>query len=90
MFAGATVVIALAALSVVGIPFLTQMGLAAAGTVLFSVLIALTLLPWKTATTAPKATATLSRNPAVALSGTSRLRNTSIRSRNASPTTTAR
>ncbi|MEO7754089.1 MAG: MMPL family transporter, partial [Terracoccus sp.] len=43
--AGATVVIALAALSVVGIPFLTQMGLAAAATVLFSVIIALTLLP---------------------------------------------
>ena len=33
VFAGATVVIALAALAVVGIPFLTVMGLAAAGTV---------------------------------------------------------
>jgi len=44
-FAGATVFIALAGLSVVGIPFLTVMGLAAAGTVLIAVLIALTLLP---------------------------------------------
>ena len=38
-------VIALAGLSVVGIPFLTVMGLAAAGTVLVAVLVALTLLP---------------------------------------------
>ena len=45
VFAGLTVVIALAALSVVGIPFLTQMGLAAAFTVAVSVVIALTLLP---------------------------------------------
>jgi len=45
VFAGLTVVIALAALSVVGIPFLTSMGLAAAGTVLVAVVIALTLLP---------------------------------------------
>ncbi|GAA4724035.1 MMPL family transporter [Phytohabitans rumicis] len=45
VFAGLTVVIALAALSVVGVPFLTQMGIAAAGTVAVSVLIALTLLP---------------------------------------------
>ncbi|BFU43547.1 MMPL family transporter [Krasilnikovia sp. MM14-A1004] len=45
VFAGLTVVIALAGLAVVGIPFLTQMGLAAAGTVAISVLIALTLLP---------------------------------------------
>ena len=37
--------IALAALSVVGIPFLTTMGLAAAGTVFVAVLVALTLLP---------------------------------------------
>ena len=44
-FAGLTVVIALAGLSVVGIPFLTVMGLAAAGTVAIAVLIALTLLP---------------------------------------------
>jgi len=45
VFAGSTVIIALAALSVVGIPFLAVMGLAAAGTVLTAVLIATTLLP---------------------------------------------
>jgi RND superfamily putative drug exporter len=45
VFAGLTVIIALAGLSVVGIPFLTQMGIAAAGTVAVAVLIALTLLP---------------------------------------------
>ncbi|CAM5238811.1 membrane protein [Streptomyces spiroverticillatus] len=45
VFAGATVVIALVGLSVVGIPFLSVMGLAAAGTVLVAVLVALTLLP---------------------------------------------
>jgi RND superfamily putative drug exporter len=45
VFAGSTVIIALAALSIVGIPFLTVMGLAAAGTVLTAVLIATTLLP---------------------------------------------
>jgi putative drug exporter of the RND superfamily len=45
VFAGCTVIIALAALSVVGIPFLTVMGLSAAGTVLLAVLIAVTLVP---------------------------------------------
>jgi putative drug exporter of the RND superfamily len=45
VFAGTTVIIALAALSVAGIPFLTVMGLSAAGTVLTAVLIATTLLP---------------------------------------------
>jgi len=45
VFAGATVVIALTALAVVGIPLLTQMGLAGAFTVAASVLIAITLLP---------------------------------------------
>ena len=45
VFAGLTVVIALAGLSVVGIPFLSVMGLGAAGTVLVAVLVALTLLP---------------------------------------------
>jgi RND superfamily putative drug exporter len=45
LFAGLTVVIALAGLSVVNIPFLTVMGLAAAGTVAVAVLVALTLLP---------------------------------------------
>lgn len=45
LFAGLTVAIALTGLSVVQIPFLTQMALAAAATVLIAVLIALTLLP---------------------------------------------
>ncbi|MFE7399856.1 MMPL family transporter [Streptomyces sp. NPDC057557] len=45
VFAGLTVVIALAGLCVVGIPMLTQMGLAAAGTVVIAVLIAGTLIP---------------------------------------------
>jgi putative drug exporter of the RND superfamily len=45
VFAGATVVIALVGLLVVNIPFLTVMGMAAAGTVSIAVLIALTLLP---------------------------------------------
>lgn len=45
VFAGLTVLIALAALAVVGIPFLTAMGFAAAATVLIAVLVALTLLP---------------------------------------------
>ncbi|MEU9663784.1 MMPL family transporter [Streptomyces chartreusis] len=45
VFAGATVIIALAALAVTGIPFLTIMGLAAAATVLLAVLVAITLVP---------------------------------------------
>ncbi|MEU2721703.1 MMPL family transporter [Streptomyces smyrnaeus] len=45
LFAGLTVIIALAGLGVVGIPVLTKMGLAAAGTVGIAVLIALTLVP---------------------------------------------
>jgi len=45
VFAGATVVIALASLTVVGIPFLSAMGLAAAGTVAVAVAISLTLVP---------------------------------------------
>ncbi|MFI2435731.1 MMPL family transporter [Streptomyces sp. NPDC018693] len=45
VFAGSTVIIALAALSVIGIPFLTVMGLGAAGAVLVAVLAAITLLP---------------------------------------------
>ncbi|RBY95134.1 MMPL family transporter [Blastococcus sp. TF02-8] len=43
--AGLTVVIALAGLFVVGIPFLTQMGVAAAATIVVAVLVALTLVP---------------------------------------------
>jgi RND superfamily putative drug exporter len=45
IFAGLTVIIALAGLTVVNISFLTEMGLAAAGTVAVAVLIALTMLP---------------------------------------------
>ncbi|MFI0796218.1 MMPL family transporter [Micromonospora rubida] len=45
VFAGATVVIALAGLAVVQIPFLTVMGLAAAATVTIAVLVAITLAP---------------------------------------------
>jgi RND superfamily putative drug exporter len=45
VFAGLTVIVALAGLTVVGIPFLGEMGLAAAATVVVAVLIALTLLP---------------------------------------------
>ena len=45
VFAGLTVVIALAGLTVVGIPFLTAMGIAAAVTVAVAVLIAITLVP---------------------------------------------
>ncbi|WP_405824865.1 MMPL family transporter [Streptomyces sp. NBC_01390] len=45
VFAGLTVVIALAGLMVVGVPMLTKMGLAAAGAVGIGVLVALTLVP---------------------------------------------
>lgn len=45
VFAGLTVVIALAGLAVVNIPILTKLGLAAAFTVAVAVLVALTLLP---------------------------------------------
>ncbi|MBE1472427.1 putative membrane protein YdfJ with MMPL/SSD domain [Actinophytocola algeriensis] len=45
VFAGLTVVIALAGLAVVGIPFLTAMGLAAAAAVVVAVLVAVTLIP---------------------------------------------
>ena len=44
-FAGTTVLIALAALSIVNIPFLTVMGLSAAGAVVVAVLAAITLMP---------------------------------------------
>ncbi|MEU8234587.1 MMPL family transporter [Actinoplanes sp. NPDC048967] len=45
VFAGLTVIIALAALAVVGIPFLAAMGVAAAGAVAAAVVISLSLLP---------------------------------------------
>lgn len=44
-FAGATVVIALVGLTVVGIPFLGEMGVAAAAAVVIAVLMSLTLMP---------------------------------------------
>ncbi|MFE2170073.1 MMPL family transporter, partial [Streptomyces sp. NPDC059447] len=45
VFAGLTVVIALVGLAVVNLPMLTKMGVAAAGTVVIAVLVALTLVP---------------------------------------------
>ncbi|OPC78952.1 hypothetical protein B4N89_33090 [Embleya scabrispora] len=45
VFAGLTVIVALAGLAVVNIPMLTEMGLAAAGTVAVAVLVALTFVP---------------------------------------------
>ncbi|MCT2594511.1 MMPL family transporter [Streptomyces sp. N2-109] len=45
VFAGLTVVIALAGLSVVGVPMLTKIGLGSAGAVVVGVLIALTMVP---------------------------------------------
>lgn len=45
VFAGSTVVIALVALTIINIPFLTAMALAAAVTVVIAVIVALTLLP---------------------------------------------
>src|SRR5690606_14087724 len=45
LFAGLTVIVALMGLSVVNIPFLTEMAAAAAVTVLIAVFIAVTLLP---------------------------------------------
>ena len=45
VFAGLTVIIALTALVVVGIPFLSVMGISAAGTVAVAVIVALTLVP---------------------------------------------
>ncbi|GEB98616.1 MMPL family transporter [Corynebacterium flavescens] len=45
VFAGTTVVIALAALTIIGIPFLGTMAIAAAATVIIAVLVALTFIP---------------------------------------------
>ncbi|WP_435191638.1 MMPL family transporter [Streptomyces sp. bgisy126] len=45
VFAGLTVIIALAGLAVVNVPVLTKMGLSAAGTVAVAVLVAVTLVP---------------------------------------------
>lgn len=54
VFAGLTVVIALVGLSVAGIPFLTALGVAAAGAVALSVVIAVTLTPAILAMAGPK------------------------------------
>ncbi|HET8590949.1 MAG TPA: MMPL family transporter [Nakamurella sp.] len=67
VFAGLTVVIALAALSVVGIPFLTIMGIAAAATVVTAVLIAITLVPALLAFAGQKVLRRKDRAAAVAL-----------------------
>jgi RND superfamily putative drug exporter len=61
VFAGLTVIIALAGLSVVGIPVLTSMGLAAAFAVVVAVVIALSLLPALLGFAGPRV---LGRNPA--------------------------
>ncbi|NSL43791.1 MMPL family transporter [Streptomyces sp. 8P21H-1] len=45
VFAGLTVIVALAGLAVVDVPMLTKMGLAAAGTVAIAVLVAITFVP---------------------------------------------
>ncbi|MFE9427039.1 MMPL family transporter [Kitasatospora sp. NPDC006697] len=45
VFAGLTVIVALAGLAVVNVPMLTKMGLTAAGTVAIAVLLAVTLVP---------------------------------------------
>jgi RND superfamily putative drug exporter len=56
VFAGTTVIIALVALLVTGVPFLGQMGLAAAGTIAVAVLLSLTLVPALMAFAGPRAT----------------------------------
>lgn len=55
VFAGGTVVIALLALAVTGIPFLTQMGIAAAGTIALAVALSLTFVPALLAMAGPRA-----------------------------------
>jgi RND superfamily putative drug exporter len=62
VFAALTVIIALCGLTVVGIPFLTVMGLAAAASVAVALLIALTLLPAMLGFAGPKV-ATFTRLP---------------------------
>ena len=56
VFAGATVIIALVALLVTGVPFLGQMGIAAASTIAVAVLLSLTLVPALMAFAGPRAT----------------------------------
>ncbi|GAB7192427.1 MMPL family transporter [Kineococcus sp. NUM-3379] len=64
--AGTTVVIALVGLTVSGIPFLAEMGLAAAATIVLSVLVAITLVP---AALSLLGRRTLSRRTRAALEG---------------------
>ncbi len=65
VFAGLTVIIALAGLTVVGIPLLASMGLAAAAVVAIAVLVAVTLLPALLGVAGRRVTAgRLSRRPA--------------------------
>jgi RND superfamily putative drug exporter len=71
-FAGLTVVIALAGLSVVNIPTLTAMGLAAAGTVVVAVLVALTLIPALLGFAGPRVFGRKKRKDPAAARGTSR------------------
>lgn len=72
VFAGLTVIIALIALRVVGIPFLSDMGAAAAFTVFIAVSIALTLLPAILGLFGKKAFAGKIRSSAVGTSRTTR------------------
>lgn len=79
VFAGLTVLIALSALSIVGIPFLTSMGLAAAGTVLTAVLVALTLLPAVLGLLKPKAFGGVVRDQRVVRDDAGRIHNGGVR-----------
>jgi len=64
VFAAATVIIALVGLTVVGIPFISEMGLAAAFAVFVAVLMTLTFLPVLLRTMGRKALPRKQRNPA--------------------------
>lgn len=79
VFAGATVMIALAGLSVVGIPFLTIMAFAAVITVFFAVLIAISLLPAILGFVGRRALSRKSRRNATAQTATSSDASTSMR-----------
>jgi len=63
VFAGSTVIIALAALALMGIPFLTAMGLAAAAGVALTVVISLTLAPAVLSLLGPRLDAGRLRSP---------------------------
>lgn len=72
IFAGVTVVIALCGLSVAGIPFLTVMGLAAAGGVAAAVAVALTLVPALLALCGERLRPSEGSRPALRATGTGR------------------